>query len=180
MAGNRSGKRRTYINLMATMLIGGLWHGASWRFVVWGGLHGLYLAVHKMMTRPAKIGLSTPPSGIRAAVGFALKVVLTFHLVCLTWICFRAESNDIAVSYVAGLLSIPFDGALPDAELVTVAWVSAFLLLLIDYRCWYGDREVPVSADWSPWLRGLIYAIAFLAISFVGERDVPNFIYFQF
>jgi alginate O-acetyltransferase complex protein AlgI len=88
MGGNRKGIVRTYINLMVTMLLGGLWHGASWRFVLWGALHGAALAVHKFFLT---ITDSTPLPRYRKV----LHVFLTFHFVCFCWLFFRAESLDI-------------------------------------------------------------------------------------
>ncbi len=118
LGGNRRGEVRTYINLALTMLLGGLWHGAAWTFVVWGGLHGAALAVHRGLTRSplaraaterareahksyrwdATSGKSvarlpgpgfTPPRG---ALRTALGVFITFHFVCACWIFFRADS----------------------------------------------------------------------------------------
>ena len=85
MGGNRKGKVRTYINLIVTMLLGGLWHGASWNFIVWGGLHGAALAVHKFLRSLLHRPKTYRSTGIRRF--FA--VVITFHFVCFCWIFFR-------------------------------------------------------------------------------------------
>lgn len=101
LGGNRRGKVRTYLNLMITMLLGGLWHGASWTFVVWGGLHGAALAVTKMFQDwRARRARAKDPSAPRRpappAPGFSwgrlLGVVATFHFVCACWVFFRAET----------------------------------------------------------------------------------------
>ncbi|MBS1195912.1 MAG: putative poly(beta-D-mannuronate) O-acetylase, partial [Actinobacteria bacterium] len=90
LGGNKGGRLLTYRNLMLTMLLGGLWHGAAWRFVVWGGLHGLWLAAERAVveTRRSR-GLAPLPDTwwLRA-----VKRVATFHLVCLAWVFFRADS----------------------------------------------------------------------------------------
>src|SRR5262249_21767559 len=84
LGGNRRGKVRTYANLMLTMLLGGLWHGASWTFVAWGGLHGLYLAVERALG----VRADAAPTGL----SLLARRFLTFHLVCLAWVFFRAPT----------------------------------------------------------------------------------------
>ncbi|MBZ0106530.1 MAG: MBOAT family protein [Sulfuricella denitrificans] len=101
LGGNRHGKTRRYLNLMATMLLGGLWHGAGWTFVVWGGLHGLYLAVnHAWRNVCAAAGLD---SGRRTWRGQAPGVLLTFLAVVVAWVIFRATSLDAAWIILQGM-----------------------------------------------------------------------------
>ena len=96
LGGNRVGKFRQYLNLMITMLLGGLWHGASFNFIVWGGMHGLALAIDKMkasvLTKLRKTADIRPPSKFAKALG----VIITFHFVCFCWIFFKASSFDDA------------------------------------------------------------------------------------
>jgi alginate O-acetyltransferase complex protein AlgI len=99
LGGNRRGPARTYLNLMLTMLLGGLWHGASWTFVAWGGLHGLGLAA----TRFVRDRAGPPSNGILLK---AVKVVLTFHFVTAAWILFRADSFGHAATYFGRLASL--------------------------------------------------------------------------
>jgi D-alanyl-lipoteichoic acid acyltransferase DltB (MBOAT superfamily) len=89
LGGNRKGNARTYVNLMLTMLIGGLWHGASWTFVIWGGLHGVALAFTRAWQR--RFGTAMQPN-TRITISRILGVFFTFHFVCLCWIFFRAGS----------------------------------------------------------------------------------------
>jgi alginate O-acetyltransferase complex protein AlgI len=97
LGGNRHGERRTYLALMGTMLLGGLWHGASWTFVVWGGLHGLYLAAER--------ALRTRFGGYRPGpLVFVLLGVLTYALVNLTWVFFRAKTFAKAWQVLRGML----------------------------------------------------------------------------
>src|SRR5258705_8655365 len=96
LGGNRHGNVRTYFSLMATMLIGGLWHGASWTFVVWGGLHGLYLAIERMLR---KLFSGYRPGRI-AAAGLGL---LTFVLVNIAWVFFRAKTFHEAIVILDGM-----------------------------------------------------------------------------
>src|SRR4029077_12662873 len=101
LGGNRYGERRTYTNLMVTMLLGGLWHGANWTFVVWGGIHGTGLAVERFLRR-AFSREEQPNPGLWNAGAWVSRVV-TFNLVCLTWVFFRASSVAEAWSFLRGV-----------------------------------------------------------------------------
>ena len=101
LGGNRSGKIRRYINLVITMLLGGLWHGAAWTFVIWGGLHGLYLIVnHFWRLIRLKLGLTHDFKGSRFFSG-----TLTFFAVVIAWVFFRADSYSSAMSIIYGMFS---------------------------------------------------------------------------
>ena len=101
LGGNREGSFRTYQNLMTTMLLGGLWHGANWTFVVWGGLHGLYLAVHKVLLRGHRPDIDNTP---RLGVAPLIRIIVTFNLVCLTWIFFRAADLATALEILGRIV----------------------------------------------------------------------------
>ena len=92
LGGNRKGKVRTYLNLIITMVLGGLWHGAAVRFVLWGTLHGVALALHKMWL--AIIPWSKANGQDMNPVSRVLGVILTFHIVCLGWLLFRAAVKE--------------------------------------------------------------------------------------
>ena len=96
LGGNRKGKIRTYINLILTMLLGGLWHGASWNFVVWGGLHGVALALHKFFRNL----LGRPKQYRSRGIRKFFAVVLTFHFVCFCWIFFRNSTFEASVTMI--------------------------------------------------------------------------------
>ena len=104
LGGNRSGRSRRYVNLMATMLLGGLWHGAGWTFVMWGGLHGLYLVVHQawLWTRK-RFGLSLLDG---SAFGRGLAWLVTFLAVVVGWVFFRAESFPAAQRMLEGMVGL--------------------------------------------------------------------------
>ncbi len=183
LGGNRRGAARQYVNLMLTMLIGGLWHGAAWSFVVWGGLHGLYLAVHRFVTRGRKIGVEQPPRTAAAWTHYALSVFVTFHLVCFAWVWFRAGDTASAINYTRGLFHLGGDpewAALLNSGVVHALAFYGLLSLLIDFPCWLRDRETPFIGA-HPWiLRGLGYAGALFILAFVREGTSDAFIYFQF
>jgi D-alanyl-lipoteichoic acid acyltransferase DltB (MBOAT superfamily) len=177
LGGSREGAARTHRNLMITMLLGGLWHGASWNFIVWGGLHGVYLSIHRMVGRTRRAGAERRPHGRREWGVFCLKVFVTFHLVCLAWIFFRAEDFGSAVAYLTAL------GSNWGRCSMTFAGVVAFYLaltLFVDVPCWWYDQELPVARAWPAWRRGLVYATMIGLMSFVGGPIARPFIYFQF
>lgn len=169
LGGNRSGRVLTMRNLMLTMLLGGLWHGAAWTFVVWGAIHGGLLAVQRAM-----IGLGISLRAIPRAV----KIVIFFHLVCLTWVFFRAANLDHALGI---LNSVIFDFSVERSLLQPVFDLARFagpLLILqyIEYR--RRDPEWLINVHWVA--QGSIYAVLMLLIIVFGVMDGNEFIYFQF
>ena len=95
LGGNRKGKVRTYLNLFITMFLGGLWHGASWNFVIWGLLHGAYLAIHKMILN--KFPKLENHSFFKKRIGFIISILITQYLVFLAWIAFRVKETDYII-----------------------------------------------------------------------------------
>ncbi len=166
LGGNRGGSWATYRNLMLTMILGGLWHGAAWTFVIWGVLHGGYLAVERAFG-----GSGESP---KTRWGRTLASILVFHAVCLAWIFFRAASFGQAFAMLGGLLR-PGMGAPMGMLLVP-------LLALIGLAV---DRWSEATGEAVPILRlgpvglGLAWAGIIIAIIlFAGEPQ--TFIYFQF
>lgn len=180
LGGNRKGKGRTYLNLLLTMLLGGLWHGAALRFVVWGALHGAALALHKMwlaVVPGAKIfGKDMNP------VMRLLGIVFTFHLVCLGWLVFRADSMQSAGLMLHQIFSAFNSELIPQ---VVAGYSGAFLLIAIGYLL----HAVPDRGDL--WLRGVItrapmglqvgmlVCMIWLVMQ-IKSSDIQPFIYFQF
>jgi len=105
LGGNRKGSGRTYVNLMTVMLLGGLWHGASWNFVLWGAIHGGMLAFERAQGRTGFYGRL--PRGARVAT--------TFVVVCLSWVFFRAKTLPAAMTYFASMFGLSRAGAAADA-----------------------------------------------------------------
>jgi alginate O-acetyltransferase complex protein AlgI len=105
LGGNRLGPRRTYVNLMTVMLLGGLWHGASWNFVLWGAIHGGMLAFERAQGR----------AGFYRRWPHGLRVATTFLIVCLSWVFFRAKTLGQATTYLASLFGASHAGAAADA-----------------------------------------------------------------
>ena len=173
LGGNRHGPHKTYCNLMIVMLLGGLWHGASWNFVAWGGLHGLYLVVHRLW-RSRRPRAETPSSGPGAAVSDLFSMVAVFHLVAVTWLFFRVPDMESAWIYLSGMLS--FQGGLhPINPGVVFGFAILLALDLLPYRS--EDHDFPLRWTWTR--QAAIYTSMILALLLFGGPDAP-FIYFQF
>lgn len=167
LGGNRGGRWQTFRNLMITMLLGGLWHGAAWGFVVWGGLHGLYLAVERWVSRRNQAGEYRAPR---------LPAALVFAIVTLTWIPFRATTLTGAGDVLDALFGPLAGNQLMSAPLVV--GLMGLLTLIID-RADLAGRVDPVAGAPS-FVRGLAYGGGMVAaILFASVTAVP-FIYFQF
>jgi len=192
LGGNRGGRGRRYVNLFITMLLGGLWHGANWTFMLWGGLHGFYLSVNHAF-RHATRGM-TPPPALRIPLR-AASVALTFAATCLAWIVFRAPDLASAGNVLGGFVG------LGHSSVVSFSPLAAVALLLLFGMVWfmpnsmeimwrhdpalpspYADQPVTPAArlSWRPTrlqaaAYGLLCIVAVLALS-----NLKPFIYFQF
>lgn len=178
LGGNQKGPRRTYINLLTTMLLGGLWHGANWTFVVWGGLHGIYLAIHKYLLGSERV--KQKPAPLKSLLSL-VKVIVTFQLVCLAWIFFRAADLASALEIVRHILT--WDPGSPEMPALDVGQRIMLLigaLVAVDYlQAKRGDHAFMVSWHWVP--RALGYAALILLTLTLGNLiDEVPFIYFQF
>jgi alginate O-acetyltransferase complex protein AlgI len=164
------------VNLLITMLLGGLWHGAAWHFVVWGGLHGVYLAVGQWKRALRDRGvLAIPPD---TPVVSALQWVSTFALVCAGWVFFRADSVAGAVGMLARLLSFE-GGATPLVTLPVLLAIAVGMLTQFAPRV-PGEVLRSVVSRLQPVPMGVAAALALFAITTLGPRGVAPFIYFQF
>ncbi|MEX2624505.1 MAG: MBOAT family O-acyltransferase [Acidimicrobiia bacterium] len=173
LGGNRKGRLNTYRNLMLVMLLGGLWHGAAWTFVIWGGLHGIYLAVHRWRGSYVPRGYQGPFRWRKDLI----PALATFHLVAFAWIFFRADSLSIAASFVQRLFQ--FELALPEPNNAMLVGLAALAVLAIDLWQRNAGRH-EVMLQWRPAWQGLAYASLLLAIIVFSGGPVTPFIYFQF
>jgi len=179
LGGSWGGTVKTYRNLMLTMLLGGLWHGASWTFVVWGALHGMYLSVHKWMLGDKKVRIDDKEPK-RWNVINVFKLLATLQLIMLAWIFFRAPSFGAARDYIAGILMLR--GGLGAFHLPDVAYVAFFAILVVfvdlpQYRK-SGDHTAILTWSWPA--RGVAMAAMLLLLLIMGENNDIPFIYFQF
>jgi D-alanyl-lipoteichoic acid acyltransferase DltB (MBOAT superfamily) len=175
LGGNRVSLPRTYVNLMLTMLIGGLWHGAGWTFVVWGGLHGSYLAIERAMRtylgRLGKIRALLPLAGLG-----------TFVAVCFAWVFFRATEFSGAMEICKGMLGAHGGFSWDVTQLEDVSRGRAMVVMagLIGMHWLLRNTTLEDAASRVPWW-GRSVAIAFLlGALFVTKEEGRAFIYFQF
>lgn len=183
LGGNRKGKTRTYINIMITMLLGGLWHGANMRFVIWGGLHGLGLVIHKLWMK-LNLSLSkyyTTHSSRNIFYRF-ISVFTTFHLVTFAWIFFRAKNMDVAMSMIKQM-GTNFQFSLIPLMIASYYKIFAVIFLGLflhwlpssfkeSYRGWFIQSHMAIKI--------LITIIVIFIIFQVKSAEIQPFIYFQF
>jgi D-alanyl-lipoteichoic acid acyltransferase DltB (MBOAT superfamily) len=167
LGGNRKGRIFTYRNLMLTMLLGGLWHGAAWTFVVWGGIHGLGLAIERATGW-------RPHTRAQQWIGR----LVTFHVVCFAWIFFRADSFSRAGDVIGRL----FTAWGQSSPLVTTSVVLAILVGIVGQYL----RPTAVASLVSSFQRlplvaqSACVAVALTVINTIGPTGVAPFIYFRF
>lgn len=180
LGGNRKGRLRTYLNLLITMLLGGLWHGAALRFILWGGLHGLALALHKLwlsLIPQSKILGSEMPLWRRLPA-----TLFTFHLVVLGWLLFRADSMQ-SVGLILHQILFSFSPSL--IPQVISGYLPIFLLLILGYLLHFMppavDRLFQRFISTAPLLLQLLL-IAFVVwlVMQIKSSEIQPFIYFQF
>ncbi len=174
LGGNRKGRRRTYINLMLTMLLGGLWHGAAWTFVVWGGLHGLYLCAERLLS--ARVGQLAFWRTWPAKIGLAL---LTYFLVNITWVFFRAQEFGTAARMLKSMLLLDRSGG---PVLTTYLMLSAVVvitgMLIVHWRMRNQALHEEVQR-WPAVLVGAAWGVMLFLIA-ITQGGSNAFIYFQF
>jgi alginate O-acetyltransferase complex protein AlgI len=168
LGGSRTG--HTIRNLMITMLLGGIWHGAAWKFVAWGGIHGAGLVIERALP-------SLPGRWADSRIAKILATLLVFHFVCLAWVFFRADSYDTVLVYLTAMASLT----------PGVSQASAFTVGLIGLGL--AMQFVPAGlphrlATWlvtvPDWTLATASGLALAAIAAMGPDGVAPFIYFQF
>jgi len=206
LGGSRDGRAKTYRNLMLTMLLGGLWHGASWTFVIWGGIHGGGLAVERWMSeRRARAApsddvdvgptIEVAPAITRESTATLLvqrrtvlpanhsmtpvwvRRLVTFQVVCIAWVFFRAPDLSVALQVFERLVHWGPSPLVSSSVLLAVGLGLA--LQYVPDRAW---RTVHVVfGSWPFWVQGLLLG-GFLVLinAIVGEQGVAPFLYFRF
>jgi D-alanyl-lipoteichoic acid acyltransferase DltB (MBOAT superfamily) len=172
LGGNRKGEGRTYYNLMITMVLGGLWHGANWTFVIWGAYHGLLISIQRLIEEklPFAKRLIEKPSPVLSVIG----AVFTFHLVCLGWALFRARSVAQAAQVIGNVFAAGRGWQsieVPVVIMVAIAALSHIFRSQFKLDEWYVRMPAPVQAFGYSCVTILIY------LFFTTEQ---RFIYFQF
>lgn len=174
LGGSRIGRVRTYVNLMLTMLLGGLWHGASWTFVAWGGYHGALLAIDRLV-RPS--GGEGVPFWAKSVAGRWCGRGLTFLLACVGWVFFRAQTFGDASRILREMVRF---STLGDFGFARGHWVllgCAFGGMWVQERWRWFDRMLAAP----DWVRGLLLtASLYVLILFSFTEKAIPFVYFQF
>lgn len=205
LGGNRLGTSRRYANLLTTMLLGGLWHGAGWTFVIWGGLHGLYLVVHQLWQRVR------PPAEKPSALGRGTAVLCTFLCVVIAWVFFRATSLGSAMRVLEGMVGLnglvlpvewrdllqgPLAAAGIDAAFrpldafggaLQLAWIGGLLAVVWaspnsqELVASIRDRAAALRREhWAWMMLGGVAMAVFMLAAINGSRGSSEFIYFNF
>jgi alginate O-acetyltransferase complex protein AlgI len=195
LGGNRKGEVRTYVNLMITMLLGGLWHGASWTFVVWGALHGVYLCVEKLIRekfvsrpKPPETAMEVPvvvqasilPTASKGSgINNFLLALFTFFLVNVTWVFFRA--TDFAGAWrMLGAMFGQIENGNPILPTIDMIKVSAVIfLMVITHWIMRNTSVMDVVGRLKWWMVSIVWSFLIIAL-IVSQKSSDSFIYFQF
>ncbi|AWM15251.1 MBOAT family protein [Flavobacterium sediminis] len=175
MGGNRKGKFRTYFNLFMTMFLGGLWHGANWKFVFWGVLHGLVLAVERYFGQFIKL-----PKTIWIK---SIQVVLTFHFVVFCWLFFRAKDFGTAFQIAENISKLQFNWE--QWSTMILAYRNVFVLLAFGFiwhflpEKWMQYNE-QLFGKLPFWAKAIFLGFVFWVVYATAAEGTQPFIYFQF
>lgn len=175
LGGNRKGKVHTYVNLFLVMFLGGLWHGASWKFAIWGILHGILLAFERFLGRIFQF----PQSKFRRFFGW----LFTFHFVLFAWIFFRASDYDKALHIIRKIGYVFSDKVALLPILSAYKYVILLLLLALFTHLMPNRWLFSVYQKYRKvhlWLKGVLLGIIIWIVYLTASSDVQPFIYFQF
>lgn len=194
LGGNRKGKARKYLNTMIVFITSGLWHGASWTYIVWGGLHGMYQVIGDM-TRPVKDKLTKKFNVRTQAASYKIvQMLTTFALTCVAWVFFRADSITVAAEYIARIFTHLNPWALTtgviyniglDRQEMNILIIAMAVMLFVDYLKYKRNiRFENIADNQNFWVRGLIIFVLIFVVVIFGaygySYDAQQFIYFQF
>ncbi len=180
LGGNKKSKSRTYLNLMIVMFLGGLWHGASWNFVIWGILHGAYLSIHKFLSDKFP-GLASHRF-FKTRIGMIVSISITQYLVFLTWIAFRVENIDSIFYAMQKYVFVDF------ALTNTITFVASHklsmaligLFVIIHFISFRRPNMIQRIANYGSIRWTLFLMSIMIAIFFFFNGNPENFIYFKF
>ena len=172
LGGSRKGPRRTYVNLILTMILGGLWHGAAWTFIFWGIFHGIWLAIHRLTRSDGAEALEL------SCFSKSWRRIATFHAVCFGWLLFRAESMQVVVGMLQAMIHKP--GLFPEFApwLFQLAVLGLPLLVVQVLQERTRDSLAPLRLSLVP--RSALYMLVILMLLLFANTGSRAFIYFQF
>lgn len=183
VAKDRKKSVRSHFNQMTTMLLGGLWHGANLRFIIWGALHGLALAVHKTFMDFFPARKEDEKKGFFSSTANVIFVIITFHFVAFCWIFFRAKDFDIALTVMNNIAELQFDWH--KWQTIIEGYRNVFLLMAIGF-VWHffpqnmNDQLKNFFGSMPILFKAVIVALTFWVVYATASSGAQPFIYFQF
>jgi D-alanyl-lipoteichoic acid acyltransferase DltB (MBOAT superfamily) len=188
LGGNRGGPVRHYINLMLTMLLAGLWHGAGWTFVIWGGLHGVYLAInHAWRSVRKALGHDLNNSSL---IGRMASVVLTFVAVAVALAFFRADNLEAGLSVIKSMVGtdgVAFNGKFwPIAGMLFIIWFmpnTQQIMGRFDPALPLWEKDFGATPRWLQWQPSWVWLAITLILNYItfsSSEKVSEFLYYQF
>jgi alginate O-acetyltransferase complex protein AlgI len=171
LGGNRKGKVRTYINLYLVMLLGGLWHGSSWNFVIWGGIHGSVLSLERAFGKDA----------LYRRLPASMKIALTFFIVLISWVFFRARTISEALAYLGGMFAqtAPVTQARLAMELAYKPY-SVLTFILAGLIIFFAPQTWDFTKKLDPIRCATVAASLWISIALLYTQSFNPFIYFIF
>lgn len=177
LGGNRGSNLKTYRNILLTMLLGGLWHGAAWNFVLWGAYHGFLLILFRLLVRIPSYGKDQNPHGSNFFTG--LKMFLMFHLIAFGWLMFRADSCQQIMTMIQAMVfhfaptyaTLKYYGL----QIIFFTWV-VFSVHFLKYQ----RRDLLIVLKWPDYFRLSFGVFIFYLTVIWGEFGARQFIYLQF
>jgi alginate O-acetyltransferase complex protein AlgI len=162
---------RTYVNLMTVMVIGGLWHGASWNFVIWGAIHGVMLAVERIQGKDS----------LYRALPRPVRVGITFAIVCVAWVFFRADTLPQAMNYLASMFGM--GRVTPGSYMAAAAMYTPYhviMFLVATLVVWKGTEAWRYTNDLSPRRAAVTMGMLLLSVLMMWTQTENPFLYFRF
>lgn len=178
LGGSRQGEARTQWNLMATMVIGGMWHGAAWNFILWGAYHGSLLSLHRWWQKRAKPHQEAGSFSLPPVLGKAWTVGVMFAFTLYGWLLFRAVSFE-QIAHFTVALARPNEW-FQTSVLKGVAQQGIYILPLLGMEAWMLRRGQTELVFRSPLANGLLYVVLIYAVILLGSQGGETFIYFNF
>lgn len=176
LGGNRKGKYRIYTNLMLTMLLGGLWHGASWNYVIWGGLHGIYLSVHKIILNKQKFNSQKID---KINLKNISNVLITFVLVLFTWVFFRSTTWDSTKLFFSKIIF--WEESENTFLFLSIVFSYLMVIILFDLFEYVSGSHTYLLRLKSKGMKiGILSAMLIVTFIYLFQAEPSPFIYFQF
>jgi alginate O-acetyltransferase complex protein AlgI len=171
LGGNRKGPVRTYVNLLTVMVLGGLWHGAQWTFVIWGSIHGLMLAFERLLGKDSLYSRLPRP----------VRVALTFIIILITWVFFRSENLDVAQRYLAAMFGAGGQAATAPLLLAEVTTPYAlFSISLCGAVAWLAPTSLRLLEKLTWWKVVVGFGLFIASVGEMSRQGFNPFLYFQF